>query len=613
MKKVIHIIVNLILAYLSTIAIAGVSGYGITGIEIILPCLFVLAIIVYSKAYDRCVTLTAMDANKKALKREVFCSLPVGLLLSAAITVGSHYDIWNQTITSIGVFDAVYFALLAVFITASVFVLYGLLDGLKKNSDTTQKKTADIAAKQGYGIRIYAIITAVILVCWLPYYLTFLPGNIGTDVFEEVNMCLGNIPWTNHHPVFFTMLLSAVIKLTGGGNLNLALGIFTTVQMIIFAMTLTYIATWIRRKTSDSVVGRRASIVSILFFAVCPVFPMFAMYISKDVLFSCAMVMLTLSLYELLDLTCCLKKDSDGKSEKTLHKDLLIKIGIWSLFTMLLRNNGMMIVVLMGVVLVITNRKYWKQIALAVATPVIVFALFRGCSYGVLDIMPQSFAESASIPLQQTGYVIAHSSGDYIEGLTEEENAVLTSIIPYDRVREVYELGYTDMLKFDTSFDDVYFNEHSADYMKIWLHLLPAHFSDYVKAYLAQTAGYWHYGESNTLCTQGVTENSLGIVQADVISHLTGFSLNGLVEKLMLLMRKAPVVCMLCSMAVQIYMVLLLVCNYIRKKRGILVVALMPVILLWITIMVATPAFCLFRYTFTLFLLWPVFIKELAE
>ena len=125
-----------------------------------------------------------------------------------------------------------------------------------------------------------------------------------------------------------------------------------------------------------------------------------------------------------------------------------------------------------------------------------------------------------------------------------------------------------------------------------------------------QTVGYWHYGETNSVCTQGCTENELGVEQFDVIEKVTGISLEPIFEKLVLAGRKAPVICMLGSMAMQILMVFLLMLQYVRRKNAALAVWLIPLVILWGTIMVATPAFCLLRYLFPIFLLWPFMIGE---
>ena len=316
---------------------------------------------------------------------------------------------------------------------------------------------------------------------------------------------------------------------------------------------------------------------------------MFALYLSKDVLFSCALVMLVMSLSDL----------DGGNSAKGF-----VRLSIFALLTMLLRNNGLLIVAVLAVVLPLAYRNSWKKAIMATLIPIAIFIGFRTVSYSVLDIERESFAESASIPLQQVGYVLANSDTSMI---AREDLEFLDRIMPISRVKEVYDLGYTDEYKFDAYFDDGFFNDHSKEFMGVWLRMLPNYFPEYVMSYLGQTLGYWHYGESNTLCTQGVWEdNTVSIERMDVIDRTLGFSLYTLIEKLMLGVRKAPLLNILTSMAMQFMAILLLGGIYIRNRNYGRLVVILPLLILWVSIMIATPAFCLFRYTYPMFMLWPV-------
>ena len=99
-------------------------------------------------------------------------------------------------------------------------------------------------------------------------------------------------------------------------------------------------------------------------------------------------------------------------------------------------------------------------------------------------------------------------------------------------------------------------------------------------------------------------------MQIDVIDNITGISLEPIFEKLVLAGRKAPIVCVLGSMAMQMFMVLLLILQYVRSGNAKQSIYLIPLVILWATIMVATPAFCLLRYLFPVFLLWTFMIAE---
>jgi hypothetical protein len=84
-------------------------------------------------------------------------------------------------------------------------------------------------------------------------------------------------------------------------------------------------------------------------------------------------------------------------------------------------------------------------------------------------------------------------------------------------------------------------------------------------------------------------------------------------EKLVLAARKAPLLCLLSSMAIQMFMVWLVILQYLRRGTGRRILPLIPLIILWATIMIATPAFCLLRYLFPVFLLWPFLLGDFLQ
>jgi len=63
-------------------------------------------------------------------------------------------------------------------------------------------------------------------------------------------------------------------------------------------------------------------------------------------------------------------------------------------------------------------------------------------------------------------------------------------------------------------------------------------------------------------------------------------------------------------MALQMWMVFILVIQYVREGRGRQGIYLLPLVILWGTLLIATPAFCLLRYLYPVFLLWPFMIAE---
>lgn len=570
-KSIVKNIVILGLAYVTGLALAMVHGYRITGIEVIVPCLMALAAVVYFKAASVWVTVT---------KRDKIMSFAVGLVFALTEVLGSKVDHDDGTFASFGFVDVAMYPFLGLFFGACVLLLFGFRDQWSK------KDGAELKIKHPF-LTLWLLNT----VAYLPYYLTFFPGNCGPDTWESIRMVLGEIPWTNHHPVLFTGLLMVVIKATGFLPLTASVGVFSFLQMVSLAAVLAYLTVRICRTK----VVWPVKAFSVLMCAFHPFMGMYSVYLTKDVVFAEIMVLLCLTIYDVVK----------GDGEAFGRPLECVKLAVLFLLSTMLRNNGIYIAVVMAVIFLLLYRRFWKQILLVFVCVIGLFRIWYGPVFAAIGIEKQSFAEAASVPLQQVGYVLWEG-----KEFDAEDMAFLEELMPTQKVKEVYQPGYTDPYKFDEEFNDEFLNENVGEFLKVWSHGLTKFLPEYIEAYLHQTAGYWHYGETNSVCTQGITENTLGVEQIDVIDNLTGFSLEPIFEKLVLAGRKAPIVCVLASMAMQMFMVLLLILQYVRAGKAKQSIWLIPLVILWGTIMVATPAFCLLRYLFPVFLLWPFMIAE---
>lgn len=592
-KKIVKNVVILGLAYLTGIALAMVHDYGITGIEIIVPCLMVLAGIVYHKAFS------------VYTKKDVRISVIFGFIFALTETVGSKIDFYDHVFNGLSILDIATYPFLGLFFSAVFLLLFSWRDEVSvlradKEADSSNSvKEQNGVSKKGrliVWIKKHPFLSLWLLniIGFLPYYLTFFPGNCGPDTWESIKMVLGEIPWTNHHPVLFTGLIMVVIKATSFLPLTISVGVFSFLQLLSFAAVLAYLVLRICKTQTHWVVKTFA----VLFCAFHPFMGMYSIYLSKDVLFAEIMVLLCFKIYDLLR----------GDGELLHSPKKCVELAVLFLLSCMLRNNGLYISVIMAVIFLFLYRKYWKQILLIFICVIGLFKIWQGPVFKSMGIEKQSFAEAASVPLQQIGFVLWEG-----KEFSAEDMAFLEELMPIQKVKEVYQPGYTDMYKFDEEFNDDFLNDNVGRFLTVWWHGCTQYFGEYVEAYLHQTVGYWHYGVTNSVCTQGITENTLGVDRIDVIENLSGFSLEPIFEKLVLAGRKAPVICMLASMAMEVLMVFILIARYIRSGRGKLAVWLIPLVVLWGTIMVATPAFCLFRYLFPLFLLWPFMIAEFFE
>lgn len=606
MKKTIERYQNIIqitllagLSYLTGISLAMVSGYGITGIEWIIPCLMLFAGVVYYKASEVLGIVIQKNEIQPDLlvpKKELKYCLPAGFIYALTIVAGSKIEIYDGIFHEVSFLDFFVYPFLGLFFSALILLLFAVSDRVSMSKEMCRRESCTKEEKSNRVVMLckghpVAALFIFYLICYMPYYLTFFPGNCGPDTWESLSMAEGLIPWTNHHPVLFTGAMMVVRKLTGFLPMTGSVGVFSLLQMMAVAAALAYLTFRILRTR----VHVFCKIFAVGMFALHPFVGMYSVYLSKDVLFSVIMVLLSIKLYDVLD----------GKGELLAKPLECVKLSVLFLLSSMLRNNGMYIAIIMAVIFLVLFKKYWKQILILFACAIGLFQIWQGPVFKAMGIEKQSFAEAASVPLQQIGYVLWEG-----ETFSEEDMAFLEELMPIEKVKEVYQPGYTDPYKFDEAFNDDFLNDHVGKFLGVWWNGCKSHFGSYVKAYLMQTVGYWHYGETNSVCTQGCTENELGVAQVDIIENITGISLEPVFEKLVLAGRKAPIVCMLGSMAMQISMVFLLILQYVRRKCARQAIWLLPLVILWGTIMIATPAFCLLRYLFPIFLLWPFLFAE---
>lgn len=565
-KNVINRIFILGIYLLCLLSILSFSGYGITQINLGSGLLFALVClngIYYNKHKDVSLRITCFMA-----------SLLGAILLSA----GNYIRDLDQSGVgrSFGLMDIVYAIGIAVFLYMLMHnVMYLLSEAQMRDVSTLQ-----LSGKQ------CVVLTLVLVIMWLPYYLTFFPGIFGSDPIESLRMGSAGYAWTNHHPILYTAYMKLFAVLFGEmSGINGAMGMMILVQQIILAGSFAYCISFMWKRG----VSRWVLLAAFLFVSVNPVIGVFSVYATKDVLFSAAVLILVIKLFQLQEYM---------ESDETVAGGYWIQLCIVSLLVVFLRNNGSFIIVGTLVYLLVKYRKVWKQVATVFVIVAGLMILQKAVLFPMLQVREGSFAESLSIPLQQVGQAVVD---DGI--MTSQERAYLDELLPLERMKEVYQAGYTDPIKFDEQFDDALLNEDKAQFFKVWIGMLPDNFGSYVKAYLLQTAGYWDISQTDSLTTYGVVENELGLCQIDVVDAVCGHSLQPVIEKLILVCRKLPVLCYLTNMAMMLFGSFLSAYLMRRKKRGISWGG--PLWISWGTIMIAAPASCKFRYMLPLYFALP--------
>ncbi len=514
-------------------------------------------------------------------KTKIALQILILMMLSFFVTMGFkvHYDNTISGSLDVSYIDQFYLTDILIFI-----VSFGLLGGVYLLAKRYYKNTQRfLIAEKAYKIKplyIWLIVTAILLVTWLPYLLSFAPGAVLGDSFSSIEQNSTGV-YSNHHPLLYTLLVGFFVKIgIFLGNINIGIFLYSCFQYCLLAMTLGYVVTFLAKyKVKKIPLGLVAT-----FFALCPIFPSYAIIMWKDPIFSMALLFLGLMLFDFA------KNNFQGL--KWYHYTLLV---LCTLVVAFFRNNGVYILILLIPIFYLLFQKPALKTSLAMLGALAIALIVQGPIYSTLNIHKPS-VEAFGVPLQQIAYAISTNEDSF----TEEEKEFLGEIMPLESWKRAYTPLIVDNIKWDEDFNTEFFESHLKEFLKIWALKIPSNFDGYVKAYLLETLGFWHPYCQNTYgyIDHYIVENNYGVHETDLIEKITGLSVK---EKI-----KSPGLMIGSGLLASIMLFsLVLTLNFQDKRILTLYLASM---LCWGLTMVSTPVAFSLRYVFVLALTSPIFI-----
>lgn len=341
-----------------------------------------------------------------------------------------------------------------------------------------------------------AVRALVIFLLYLPFFLRYFPGLFFGDTFSSFAQIMGWNPLSNHHPVAFTMMMAACIKITGlmGMSPSAGVALLTVFQMACVASTFGYLSIWV---TSRLGVSPRWSWLLVAFFGLSRYCALYSVALWKDPLFSCCLILVVTMLADAVM--------GKGSWSSTLR---LLVFGALALGVMLLRNNGLYICAALFVALAIVavlNRlgriapmEPAPRLAVSLGLAFVTCLVITGPVYSAMGVVPSEAVESAGIPLAQMARVAA-LDGD----MSESDRSYMNELLPLDRYKEVYRPSLIDPLKWNEDFNA----EHLEDgFWTHWASMLSRNPSIFFEAWELQTFGFW---APNVKGADGLPENFL--------------------------------------------------------------------------------------------------------
>lgn len=508
-------------------------------------------------------------------RRRLVGTLIFSLVFGAMVVIGQKISVEQWIFQEFGVSDIIWFLFYTVLGILLFTGSYWLFE--KRELSCIEKKKGYVFSRKRW-----MLYTGLLAVCWLPVWAVYFPGIVPGDATNSIAMVLGDMPWDNHFPVFYSLIVGLCLKIgTLFSGYNLGIALYSFLQLSTMALILGRLLEWLRSK------GIRKILVffGAAYFAAAPMFGNYAIVMWKDPWFCGVLLLLAMFLYDHI------VEDRNSFLER---KNLLIYSGL-SVLMALLRNNGVYIVILTSLCLLVVYRKMVKRVVLASVLSVALIYIITGPVYMIIFSAENLFVESVGIPLQQMARVVTEGGE-----IGKEEQEFLDALMPLEKYPEYYDPFLVDPIKWAPEFQTEYLNSHKEKFFSTWFSLLKSNLGIYVEQYLMGTYGFWHIGGDlpYEFVKTDIAGNDWGIYQNQFFENHFGYFIQ---EEFLGKYDFLP-----SGLFVWILFYDLLLCWI--KKRLIYILPLIGMIGNWLTLMVATPTAFGIRYIYILVIGLPLLL-----
>ena len=435
---------------------------------------------------------------------------------------------------------------------------------------------------------VLLICTFICFLCYLPYFLYEYPGIMTADSLVQYEQVIGEVPWSNHHPVAHTLVISFFYKLgmVVTGDINKSISFYTVAQMIFMSLCSAAVVLHVKRIAG----GVIAPVLSLLFFALMPFNAVFAVTLWKDVPFA-GIVMLT---------GCVL---ADMAQMDTVKYFDFVKLFVLLTLLSLFRSNGWYAFLLCIPFMLYFFRDDLVRMAVTIAAVVITVLVVKGPIMNSEGVLQPDFTESLSLPLQQVARVLVNDRD--VSGADME---LITDVIDTTYIHELYAPDFADNIKeLVRAGHPEAIENNKGTYLGLWLRLFAKYPIDYIRAWFDLVGGYVYtdfpYDVGNA---DGIMVNDHGLVPTPLIG---GKAVIKGKEILIKLGSFVPIYGMLwCAGAytwLVIYALIAVIKNGRNKKFSVIMILQAAMIA---TLLIAAPVID-FRYEYAVVMLMPLTVS----
>lgn len=337
-------------------------------------------------------------------------------------------------------------------------------------------------SSHGFG-KAFAILCAT----YLPFLILAFPGNICWDAVGQIQQVIHQSGYSLHHPLFHTLLMGGMTELGNRllGSYEAGMFCYMLLQLAALAAALAFtIAVLAKRNMRERLLW-----MLLILYCITPVYSNMASTALKDVPYASAMV----------GYIICLALITE-RPERLKKAGLAVGFSALQILVILLRNNGIYVILLSGIVIffVLLKQYGWRAVGRKFLG-VLWGSVMAGLSLMLVlalscDAQAGSRGEMFSLPFQQTARYLQRY-GDEISG--EEKKAIEAVLGDVQELAERYDQSNADPVK------ACFHRDASAGellaYFKQWCHGLTKHPGVYMQALFAHVYGWLSPEISNSL------------------------------------------------------------------------------------------------------------------
>ncbi len=318
----------------------------------------------------------------------------------------------------------------------------------------------------------FGVSMVVLILCWLPALLSLFPGAFAYDACGEWEQMRDGL-LTSHHPVIHVWVLGGLVEgfysLTG--NYNVGIGVYTILQMIGLAATFSYTIRFMKEFKFPGVFR----LFALLFYGLSPVIQLFSISATKDVLFTAAQLIFFLHVIRFFA----------RKDEFFQNKSQRVGFAVAALGTMILRNNGLYIVLIVLGIMFFACKNYWKKYMVILLGVLLPYLIYVGPIYQLLHVTPGGVEEMLSVPIQQIARVYTYN----YDSIEQQDLELLYTILPKENL-DSYRATVADCVK--SGFQKEGFEANKKEFLKLWIKLGVKHPLSYINSFLINTVDFWY-------------------------------------------------------------------------------------------------------------------------